>query len=118
MDLKETLTKLVEEGNVARASHIREIDSPGGLHHAAVWLDDRVKADFKGFLAKRILTDLNTNEEKKVAKCHLDAFLEQVLSNEHRCHSSDKFLDALAEAKRQVLCDMVKLLKPFVSETS
>lgn len=118
MEFKQQLTKMVEEGNVARTNHIRDIDSPGGLHHSVIWLNERVKADFKAFLAKQILTDLNANEQQRVAKCHLDTYMEQVLSNDYKCQSSDKFLDALAEAKRAVLCEMATFLRPFADETS
>jgi hypothetical protein len=118
MSLKDDLRKMVEEGNVAKTDHLRDVDSPGGLHQSVVWLNDRVRADFKAFLAKQMLSDLNTNDPKTVAKCHFDVFMEQILSNEHQCQSSDKFLDALCEAKRAVLCDMAAFLRPYANQTS
>jgi hypothetical protein len=114
MGLKDDLISLVEEGNVARKTHIKEVNAPGGLSNAVVWIADRTKADYKGFLAKQILTDLNNNGEERVIKCHLDSFKDQILGNEMKCQSSDKFLDALCETKRQAVCEMIVLLKPHL----
>lgn len=114
MGLKEALIGLVEEGNIARQNHTKEVNAPGGLSHAVVWIAGRTKADYKGFLAKQILTDLNNNTKERVVKCHLDMLRDQILGNEFKCRSSDKFLDALCETKRQAVCEMIVLLKPHL----